>query len=167
MTLRLTAALSLLVLAAACTTHGFPQQEYDDAYMLIVADAYIPAAERFAELSRSNPRYPEIWYNLGICLMETARYAEAEAALLKAADLYENAAMYDDKAGLRYDAMTTIGEVRLLQGDFAGAEEQFDRCLAERSDRAAINAVVAAYIRRGFTDKAERFFAERNIDVWM
>lgn len=156
-----------LVLAASCAGGRFPRHEYDDAYALLIAGDYEDAAEAFRRLSLSSPSYPEIWYNYGVCLMETARYPEAAESLQKAADLHGNAVMYDDTPGLRGDAMTAIGEVHLLQRDFEKAEEQFDKCLAERSDRAAINAIAATYIRLGFIDRAEAYFSQRNIDVWM
>ena len=48
--------------------------------------------------------------------METGEYDTAINAFNKAAELYENSVMYDDKPGLRNDALVTIGEVHLIVG---------------------------------------------------
>ena len=42
--------------------------------------------------------------------------------------------MYDDKLGLRNDALVTIGEVHLLRHDFNSAKDQFEKCLSLKND---------------------------------
>ena len=59
--------------------------------------------------------------------------------------------MYDDKLGLRNDALVTIGEVHLLRHDFDSAKDQFEKCLSLKNDRDMIIAIAATYIRLGFT----------------
>ena len=48
--------------------------------------------------------------------------------------------MYDDKLGLRNDALVTIGEVHLLRHDFDSAKDQFEKCLSLKNDRDMIIA---------------------------
>lgn len=97
--------------------------------------------------------------------METGDYDTAIASFNKAAELYENSVMYDDKLGLRNDALVTIGEVHLLRHDFDSAKDQFEKCLSLKNDRDMIIAIVATYIRLGFTAECEAYFAEKGIDL--
>ena len=99
--------------------------------------------------------------------METNHFSESIEAFTKTTEVYENSVMYDDKLGLKHDAMTSIGEVYLLQKDFENAEKQFEKCLVEKKDREMINAILAVYIRLGFVDEAEEFFNDKGINIWM
>ena len=101
----------------------------------------------------------------GSCCMETGDYDTAIASFNKAAELYENSVMYDDKPGLRNDALVTIGEVHLLRHDFDSAKDQFEKCLSLKNDRDMIIAIAATYIRLGFTAECEAYFAEKGIDL--
>ena len=75
--------------------------------------------------------------------MGTGEYDIAINAFNKAAELYENSAMYDDKPGLRNDALVTIGEVHLLRHDFDSTKGQFEKCLSLKNDRDMIIAIAA------------------------
>lgn len=97
--------------------------------------------------------------------METGDYDTAINAFNKAAELYENSIMYDNKPGLRNDALVTIGEVHLLRHDFDSAKVQFEKCLSLKNDRDMIIAIAATYIRLGFTAECEAYFAEKEIDL--
>ncbi len=88
-------AVSLAVVPFKKTTSEFPQAEYDQAYETLISEDYTQAAKQFARLSSKYPVYPEIWYQYGLCLMETGDYNSAIASFNKAAELYENAVMYD------------------------------------------------------------------------
>ena len=158
--------LSLTVLLlTSCTTKQFPQTEYDQAYEALISENYTQAAKQFARLSSKYSVYPEIWYQYGSCCMETGDYDTAINAFNKAAELYENSVMYDDKPGLRNDALVTIGEVHLLRHDFDSAKDQFEKCLSLKNDRDMIIAIAATYIRLGFTAECEAYFAEKGIDL--
>lgn len=50
--------------------------------------------------------------------------------------------MYDDKPGLRNDALVTISEVHLLRHDFDSAKDQFEKCLSLKNDRDMIIVLV-------------------------
>lgn len=112
------------------STSEFPQKEYDQAYGTLISENNTQATAQFARLSSKYSVYPEIWYQYGLCLMETGDYDTAIASFNKAAELYENSVMYDDKPGLRNDALVTIGEVQLLRHDFDSAKDQFEKCLS-------------------------------------
>ena len=107
--------------------------------------------------------------NLWECLwlqtfvMSTSEFPQKEYD--QAAELYENSVMYDDKLGLRNDALVTIGEVHLLRHDFYSAKDQFEKCLSLKNDRDMIIAIAATYIRLGFTAECEAYFAEKGIDL--
>lgn len=90
--------------------------------------------------------YPEIWYQYGSYCIETGDYDTAIASLNKTAELYKNSVMYDDKPGLRNNALVTIGEVHLLHHDFISAKDQFEKCLSLKNDRDMIIAIAATYI---------------------
>lgn len=151
----------------SCKSGKFPQEKYDQAYEQMINENYSEAKESFRKLTESNSAFPEIWYGYGCCLMETENYSESVKAFTKVTELYENSVMYDDKEGLKYDAMTSIGEVFLLQKETEKAKIQFEKCLTEQNNREMINAIAATYIRLGFIDEAEAFFAEKGIDIWM
>lgn len=87
------------------STSEFPQKEYDQAYETLISENNTQATAQFARLSSKYSVYPEIWYQYGLCLMETGDYDTAIASFNKAAELYENSVMYDDKLGLRNDAL--------------------------------------------------------------
>lgn len=161
-TLILSATIFLLT---SCTSKQFPQAEYDKAYETLISENYTQAAKQFARLSSRNSVYPEIWYQYGSCCMETGNYDTAIASFNKAAELYENSVMYDDKPGLRNDALVTIGEVHLLCHDFDSAKDQFEKCFFFNNDRDMIIAIAATYIRLGFTAECEAYFAEKGIDL--
>ena len=152
-------------LLTSCTTKQFPQAEYDQAYEALISENYTQAAKQFARLSSKYSVYPEIWYQYGSCCMETGDYDTAMASFYKVAELYENSVMYDDKPGLRNDALVTIGEVHLLRHDFDSAKDQFEKCLSLKNDRDMIIAIAATYIRLGFTAECEAYFAEKGIDL--
>ncbi len=154
-----------VLLLTSCTTKQFPQKEYDQAYETLISENYTQAAEQFSRLSSKYSVYPEIWYQYGSCCMETGDYDTAIASFNKAAELYENSVMYDDKPGLRNDALVTIGEVHLLRHDFDSAKDQFEKCLSLKNDRDMIIAIAATYIRLGFTAECEAYFAEKGIDL--
>lgn len=127
--------LSLTVLLlTSCTTKQFPQTEYDQAYEALISENYTRTVKKFARLSSKYSVYPEIWYQYGSCCMETGYYDTAINAFNKVAKLYENSVMYDDKPGLRNDALVTIGEVHLLRHDFNSAKDQFEKCLSLKND---------------------------------
>lgn len=160
----LSVSFSILLLTS-CTTKQFPQAEYDQAYETLISENYTQAAEQFSRLSSKYSVYPEIWYQYGSCCMETGDYDTAIASFNKAAELYENSVMYDDKPGLRNDALVTIGEVHLLRHDFDSAKDQFEKCLSLKNDRDMIITIAATYIRLGFTAECETYFAEKGIDL--
>ena len=152
-----------IFLLTSCTKH-FPQAQYEQAYDQLISENYVSATQKFARLSYKYSVYPEIWYQYGSCCMETGDYDSAIASFNKAAELYENSVMYDDKPGLRNDALVTIGEVHLLRHDFDSAKDQFEKCLSLKNDRDMIIAIAATYIRLGFTAECEAYFAEKGID---
>ncbi len=153
-----------VLFSASCRTNQFPQEDYELAYDRLIAGEYTQATGQFAELSSKFSRYPEIWYQYGSCCMETGDYDTAIDAFNRAAVLYENSVMYDDRPGLRYDSLVTIGEVYLLQQDLPKAKNQFDRCLSLKNDHDMQVAIAATYIRLGFTEEMAAFFAEKGID---
>lgn len=159
-------AAVLIFSAAIVSCHGgeFPMRAYERAYGQMIDGDYKSAAASFRRLSESSPAYPEIWYGWGTCLMETERYAQAVQAFSKAADLYGNSVLYDDKAGLRRDAMTAIGEVYLMQGDLMSAEAEFVKCLSERADTDTVIAISATYIRMGYADRVMPFLAGQGLE---
>ena len=157
--------ISFLTFLITSCTKQFPQAEYDKAYDQLISENYTQATAQFARLSSKYSVYPEIWYQYGLCLMETGDYDSAIASFNKAAELYENSVMYDDKTGLRNDALVTIGEVHLLCHDFDSAKDQFEKCLSLKNDRDMIIAIAATYIRLGFTAECEEYFAEKGIDL--
>ena len=154
----------LSILLTSCTKQ-FPQAEYEKAYEQLISENYTQAAKQFARLSSKYSVYPEIWYQYGSCCMETGDYDTAIASFNKAVELYENSVMYDDKPGLRNDALVTIGEVHLLRHDFDSAKVQFEKCLSLKNDRDMIIAIAATYIRLGFTAECEAYFAEKGINL--
>ena len=156
-----------LLFLVSCKTEGFPQKQYDKAYEQLINQDYSKASKSFEKILKNKSEYPEIWFNYGCCLMETNQFSESIEAFTKTTELYENSVMYDDKLGLKHDAMTSIGEVYLLQKDFENAEKQFEKCLAEKKDREMINAILAVYIRLGFVDEAEEYFNDKGINIWM
>lgn len=153
-----------VLLLTSCTTKQFPQAEYNQAYETLISENYTQAVKQFSRLSSKYSVYPEIWYQYGSCCMETGDYDTAIASFNKAAELYENSVMYDDKPGLRNDALVTIGEVHLLRHDFDSAKDQFEKCLSLKNDRDMIIAIAATYIRLEFTAECEAYFAEKGID---
>lgn len=156
--------LFLIFLLTSCTKQ-FPQTEYEKAYDELISENYASATQKFSRLSSKYSVYPEIWYQYGLCLMETGDYDTAITAFNKTAELYENSVLYDDKPGLRNDALVTIGEVYLLQSDFQKAHNQFEKCLSIKHDRDMIIAIAATYIRLGFTAECEAYFAEKGINL--
>lgn len=155
----------VLIFSFTSCTKQFPQAEYEKAYDQLISENYTQAAKQFARLSSKYSVYPEIWYQYGSCCMETGEYDTAINAFNKAAELYENSVMYDDKPGLRNDALVTIGEVHLLRHDFDSAKDQFEKCLSLKNDRDMIIAIAATYIRLGITAECESYFAEKGIDL--
>lgn len=153
-----------VLLLTSCTTKQFPQAEYDQAYEALISENYTQAVKKFARLSSKYSVYPEIWYQYGSCCMETGDYDTAMASFYKAAELYENSVICDDKPGLHNDALVTIGEVHLLRHDFISAKDQFEKCLSLKNDRDMIIEIAATYIRLGFTAECEAYFAEKGID---
>lgn len=146
-------------------TRQFPQAKYDQAYETFICGNYKDASKQLARLCKTDSVYPEIWYTYGSCCMETGDYNTAIKAFQKTAELYENSVMYDNKIGLRNDAMTSIGEVYLLQKDFNKAADQFEKCLELQHNRDMVIAIVAAYIRLGFTAECESYFADKGINI--
>ena len=151
--------LATVFLLTSCAKH-FPQAKYDKAYDQLISENYTQAAKQFSRLSSKYSVYPEIWYQYGPCCMEMGDYDTAITSFNKAAELYENSVMYDDKPGLRNDALVTIGEVHLLRHDFDSAKEQFEKCLSFKNDRDMLIAIAATYIRLGFTEECEAYFAQ-------
>lgn len=157
--------LAAFLTLASCKTNQFPEESYEAAYEVLINGDYAQAARQFARLSEKYSVYPEIWYQYGSCCMETGDYDRAIESFNKTAAVYENSVLYDDKAGLRNDALVSIGEVHLLKEDFVSAEEQFEKCLSLKNDREMVIAIAASYIRLGFVSECETYFAEKGIDL--
>lgn len=156
-----------MIFIVSCSKQQFPQEKYEAAYEQLIAEDYFQAKESYKKLIKSAGSFPELWYDYGTVLMMTGDYSEAIKSFNKTIKLYENAVLYDDKDGLKCDAMTSIGETYLLQADLKNARNQFEKCLEEKKDRDMIIAIAATYIRLGFVDEAESFFADLGIDIWM
>lgn len=144
----------------------FPQAEYEAAYEQMIMENYSDAAKKFRTLTKKYSSFPEFWYDYGTCLMEEKNYTDAEKAFNRTVELYENSFLYDDKAGLRNDAMTSLGELYLLRKDFNKAKIQFEKCLALKNDKEMIIAIAATYIRLGYISEAEKYFSEKGIDIF-
>lgn len=157
--------LFTLILLSSCTQKRFPHAEYEQAYEVLISENYAQAAKQFARLSSKYSAYPEIWFQYGSSCMETGDYDTAIVAFNKTAELYNNSVLYDDKLGLRNDALVTIGEVYLLQQDFVKAKEQFEKCLSLKKNRDMIIAIAATYIRLGYIKECEEYFAEKGINL--
>ncbi len=149
----------------ASLSDSFPMEEYEEAYDQMIDGNHTKAASLFEKLVYSHAEYPEIWYQYGCCLMELRDFDSAGIAFSNAASKYENACLYDDKIGLRNDAMTTLGEMYLMQKDFPKAEDQFEKCFALQNDRDMVVAVAASYIRLGYEAECERYFATKGINL--
>ena len=65
------------------STSEFPQKEYDQVYETLISENNTQATAQFARLSSKYSVYPEIWYQYGLCLMETGDYDTAIASFNK------------------------------------------------------------------------------------
>ena len=81
------------------STSEFIQKEYDQAYETLSSENNTQTTAQFARLSSKYSVYPEIWYQYGLCLMETGDYTAAITAFNKTTELYENSVLYDDRLG--------------------------------------------------------------------
>lgn len=144
---------------------AFPQNQFDSAYELLIQSDYEKAIKSFENLTKFFPQYPEIWYNFAICLMETKSYKNAEKAFCKTISLRKNVVMYENPQIIKEDAMTSILEVFLLEGNFKRAEKQAKKCLKENDSREMKIAILATYLRLGFSSEAKEFFNKRGINI--
>lgn len=161
---RIPLLLVTILFLTSCSSK-FPYTKYEQAYEKLIEGKYETAAYRFQTLTSRYSKYPEIWYNAGCCYMEIGKYESAIYAFKKASEVYENSVMYDDKEGLRNDAMTSIGEVYLLQKSFSKAKNQFEKCFELQNDKNMVTAVAATYIRLGYTEECKKYYSEKGIDI--
>jgi tetratricopeptide (TPR) repeat protein len=77
------------------------------------------ALELFEQATSRYPDYAWGWADMGICLLEMNRYADAERALVRAVDLGA-----DDVA-----TRAPLGAARMLQDDIEGAWECLNVCI--------------------------------------
>lgn len=145
--------------------NAFPQNQFDSAYKLLIQSDYENATKAFSELTKSFLQFPEIWYNYATCLMETKSYAKAKVAFKKAIKTRKNVVMYENPQIIKEDAMTSILEVLLLEGDFKRAEKQAKKCLKENNSQKMKIAILATYVRLGFSSEAETFFNKCGMNI--
>lgn len=153
------------ILFSSCKKSVFPQSQFDSAYELMIQGDFENATENFRLLSEKYSRYPEIWYNYAFCLMEKKSYKAAEKAFCRAIFYRKNVVMYENPQVIKEDAMTSILEVFLLEGDFENAENQAEKCFSENDTKEMQIAVIATYFRLGFSEKVETIFKNHGIDI--
>lgn len=161
-------AVSLTFISCGDKDVPFPEDEYWAAYETMLSEDYGKAAEEFQGLTKKAQKFPEIWYNYGLCLQELEQYQDAVKALETAAKNSQNAYTYDsfNRDTLRTDCLVQIGEVYIVQGDMEKAESQFQKVLDQDKENQNLQVgILATYLRTGHLEEAFAFCEKNGIDL--
>ena len=136
---------------------------YQTGYTLMIERRYKTACDTFEKAIALDKTNAQAWYDVSFCLIELGKYGKAVDAARRAAELYQNATMYDDKIAFRNDALVQAGEAYLWNKKIKQAAAQFQAVYdLDPANYDTLLNIVTTYIRCERVEEALQF-CEKNI----